>query len=168
MRAHQSYAFAVARNLLHDDQEALDAVQETFIRIWKNIGRFDDQTKFTTWMYAITSRICLDALRARTRRERTFVPLDSETIADGTAMDDQLDDAFERKELAAMIPTLTASLPDTQRLVFVLRDIEDLTVDEVCEVTGLSRGSVKTNLCYARRTIRERLLKSMQERTARR
>jgi len=153
------YAFSVAFRLLCDEDDAKDAAQEAFIKLWKAIDKYDGRAKFTTWFYTIVSKVCLDKLRSR-KRCAGFVSLnDVQDVANLIADDGCFDAGMSNRELAAIIASLTNGLPETQRLVFVLRDLEDLSVDEVCEVTGLSRGSVKTNLHYARRTIRDILIK---------
>jgi RNA polymerase sigma-70 factor, ECF subfamily len=155
MNACRSYAFSVAFRLLCDEEDTKDAVQESFIRLWKALDRYDGRAKFTTWFYAIVSNVCLDALRAR-KRTVGFVSLNDELDEAHALVEEvRIDVALSNGELARIISSLTDTLPETQRLVFVLRDLEDLTVDEVCEITGLSCGSVKTNLHYARRTIRK-------------
>jgi RNA polymerase sigma-70 factor (ECF subfamily) len=66
-----------------------------------------------------------------------------------------MEEAHSNRELAAIVYRLTSQLPEKQRLVFVLRDLQELSIEEVVAVTGMSVGSIKTNLCYARQRIRE-------------
>ncbi len=155
---HQSYAFALAFRLLCDEDDANDIVQEAFIRVWKHIDHFDTGKKFTTWLYSIVTHLALDRLRALKRRQRVIVPqvndVRVEDISDGK-------DTFQvqsNQELASMVRDLTEELPVKQRIVFTLRDLQDLPVEEVAEIAHMSIGSVKTNLHYARRKIRERLV----------
>ncbi len=157
MLATQHNAFQLAFRLLCNEDDAKDVVQESFIRAWNNLGRFDVQRKFTTWLFRIVSNACLDHLRARRRRSDRFVP---ENAADGgsqTTGDDSATDRASNADLARLIAGLTHRLPPRQRLVFTLRDLQDLSVEEVAEVTGLSPDTIKANLYHARRTIRKYL-----------
>lgn len=158
IRHYQSYAFAIAFRLLCNEQDAKDVVQESFIRIWKNLHRFDHRAKFTTWMYKIATNISLDRLRTNKRYSQIFSVTDTEEISETMRDDHAIDEIYSNEQLAQIIMKLTADLPTKQRLVFILRDLEDLTIEEVCKISGLTIGSVKTNLHYARRTIRTWLI----------
>jgi RNA polymerase sigma-70 factor (ECF subfamily) len=157
VRSHQDYAFALAFRMLTDEDEAQDVVQETFIRVWKNLDQYDTAQKFTTWLYAIVSRLCLDRLRSRSRSHRLFRRSSDETTireVHGPADPEVL---YENQEIGEIVRLLSQDLSPTQRLVFTLRDLQECTIQEVCAITGLSEGSVKTNLSYARQKIRQRL-----------
>jgi RNA polymerase sigma-70 factor (ECF subfamily) len=154
IRGCQSYAYSIAVRLLCDEDEAEDVVQQSFIRVWKHIGRFDQRRKFTTWLYKIVTNLCLDRLKATRRRSEVFSPLDLNNDVDAVADEQSLDQIQTNEEMIRLVKALTGRLPAKQKLVFVLRDLEDLPMDEVSEITGLSVGSIKTNLHYARRTIR--------------
>ncbi len=154
IRQYQPYAFAIAFRLLCDEQDAKDVVQESFIRIWKNLHRFDHRVKFTTWIYKIATNISLDRLRIKKRHSQIFSVTDIVEISETMTDEQGFDEIYSNAQLAQIIMKLTEDLPTKQRLVFILRDLEDLTVEEVCKISGLTIGSVKTNLHYARRTIR--------------
>ncbi len=154
--AHQSYAFALAIRLLCDDEDARDVVQEAFVRVWKHIDRFDRTKKLTTWLYSIVTNLAIDRLRTIRRDRRLFVRHEEDSPFD--IQDER--DLFElqsNQDLVDIIRTLTQRLPLKQRLVFTLRDLQDLSVEEVADIAGMSLGSVKANLCYARQTIRKHL-----------
>lgn len=141
--------------LLCDETESYDVVQETFIRVWNHIHRFDPGRKFTTWMYTIVTNLCLDRLRTIKRNRMLFTSRDQDPQIFDIQDDLDLYEIESNEELAGMIKGLTGELPMKQRLVFTLRDLQDLSVEEVSEVAGMSVGSVKTNLHYARRRIRK-------------
>jgi RNA polymerase sigma-70 factor, ECF subfamily len=159
VRSHQSYAFRLAMRLLIDEDEAEDVVQEAFIRVWKNIKSFDPKRKFTTWLYSIISHLCMDRLKALKRKRITYVSNEGALGNIVFANPKDLEKNFSNQEIAGIVRQLTDYLPDTQRLVFVLRDLEDLSIEEVADTTHLSIGSIKTNLHYARKTIRGMLAK---------
>jgi len=160
VRTYQPYAFSLAFRLLHNEQDALDAVQDVFINVWRRLGQYDPSRKFTTWLYALVSNRCMDLLRSRRRRVALFES-NQETLKHISGGPD-LTLIHSNKELAEIIGLLTAHLPPTQRLVFVLRDLQNLTVEETAESTGLSVTSVKANLSYARKRIRHMLTRRYQ------
>ncbi len=155
VRATQSYAYALAFRFLCSEPDARDIVQEAFVKVWKHLGDYDSSKKFTTWLYAIVSNLSMDHIRSRTRRQGLFVSLSGEDPVDPAG----LETIHSNAELASIVQKLTGQLPPTQRLVFVLRDLQDLSVGEVVESSGLSEASVKTNLHLARKHIRELLVR---------
>ncbi|MCC6395657.1 MAG: sigma-70 family RNA polymerase sigma factor [Bacteroidetes bacterium] len=157
VRQHYEFAYSLAFRMLCHHEEARDAVQEVFLRVWQNIHRFDENTRFTTWLYRIVANRCLDALRMRARRP----PGDADR-GEERDLRDPADPATPETlacsaDIARAIHRLTAGLPEVQRLVFTLRDLQDLSIAEVQHVTGLSSQSIRTNLHLARKRIRERL-----------
>jgi len=159
VRKYQPYAFSLAMKFLCDEVEASDVVQESFLRVWKNIDRYDPNQKFTTWLYRIVSNLCVDRFRSMKRTRNLFLSMEREPVLEDLPDERNWEALRSHEELAAVVRTLTSQLSHTQRLVFTLRDLHDLTVEEVVEITGLSVGSIKTNLHYARKSIRELLLR---------
>ncbi|MBN2357402.1 RNA polymerase sigma factor [candidate division KSB1 bacterium] len=156
VETHQSYAYALAIRLLHNRQDAEDVVQEAFIRIWRHRSRYNPEVKFTTYLYKIVVRLCYDRLRSRKRRRRV---IDSEMEVNSACAADDNDEIadIDQQELLQRIHILASALPLKQKLVFCLRDLQGLTIDEVKQVTGLSTAAVKTNLFHARKFLREQL-----------
>ena len=154
VQTHQQLIFSLALKMLCDEEEAKDMVQETFIRVWQNIRSYDLRTTFSTWVYTIASRLCIDRLK----RARRIVALPDDELAlrrfasDG---DNQL--ALENKEWVSIVRTIAGELSDKQRLVFTLCQLEGLSSAEVEQITGLDARQVKSNLYIARQTIRKRL-----------
>jgi RNA polymerase sigma-70 factor (ECF subfamily) len=150
---HQRYVFSLAFRMLRDDEDARDVVQETFIRVWKNLHAYDMRAKFTTWLYTITVNLTSDMLKSKTRRRRWLLaPETTESQNSAGTMEEEMN--IVNRDLAAKIRELAGSLPPKQQLVFVLRDLQDLTVNEVAQILSMSTNTVKTNLCYARKFIR--------------
>lgn len=134
-------------------------IQDTFIRIWKHLDDFDGSCRFTTWIYTIAFNLCLDKTKALKRRREDRFPLNYETRADyqlGTM--DRVADP-DHAGLGNVIRDLAKKLGRVQKLVFVLRDIQDMPVEDVCRITGFDAARVKSNLYYARKFIREKLEK---------
>lgn len=159
VRKYQPYAFSLAMKFLCDEAEASDVVQESFLRVWNNIDRYDPNQKFTTWLYKIVSNICVDRFRSLKRSRSIFLSRDRDPVMEDLPDERDWETLRSHEQLADIIRTLSNRLSRTQKLVFTLRDLQDLTVEEVVEITGLSTGSVKTNLHYARKSIRDLLVR---------
>ncbi len=151
---HRRFAFSIAFKILLNEEDARDAAQESFIKLWKHINDYNFNAKFTTWFYKIVINMSLDKLKARKRKEEKFIPAGStagiENLASGK-------DDFTNSELIEIIKELTRFLSPMQKMVFTLRDLNGLAVNEVSDSLKISEGSVKTNLVYARRKIKEQL-----------
>jgi RNA polymerase sigma-70 factor (ECF subfamily) len=134
-------------------------VQESFLRVWKHIDRYDPNQKFTTWLYKIVSNLCVDRFRSLKRSRNIFLSRDRDPVMEDLPDERDWETLRSYEQLADIIRALSNRLSRTQKLVFTLRDLQDLTVEEVVEITGLSVGSVKTNLHYARKAIRDMLVR---------
>jgi len=156
---HQPYIIRIVSRFLFCEEDSREVVQDTFIRIWKHLDDYDGHCRFTTWIYTIAFNLCLDKTKALKRRREDRIPLNYETRADAQVeIMDQITNP-DHVLLGNMIRSLALKLSKVQRLVFVLRDIQDLPVEEVCQITGFDAGKVKSNLYYARKYIREKLEK---------
>ncbi len=155
VQAHQQMVFSLALKMLCDEEEAKDMVQDTFIRVWQSIGAYDPQCSFTTWLYIITSRLCLDRLK----RKRRITPMpDDEQVLRNYAADSDNQRTLENSEWVAMVRLMAEELSDKQRLVFTLCQLEGLSSEEVQKITGMDAIQVKNHLYMARQTIRKRLI----------
>lgn len=152
---YQETAFRFALRLTCDPHEAQDLSQEAFIRVWRYRQKLRPDAAFGTLLYTILSRLWIDQLRRRKRWiSHKAEELCSEILPQSGL---SIESAFINQETAARIRRLSLGLPGKQRLVFTLRDLEGLNLQEVQEITGLSLGSIKTNLSYARQKLRSKL-----------
>jgi len=154
---YQKYAYAIAFRTICDEEDAKDIVQESFIRVWNNLNRYDPKVKFTTWLYTIVTNLCYDKLRSRKRKQAVLVNKVNISMIASTEINDNPEKQLTNRELASLIETLTDELPPKQKMIFVLRDVQGLNIQEVCEILHLSKSSVKTNLVYARKYLRQKL-----------
>lgn len=153
VQTYQRMVFSLALKMLCDEEEAKDLVQETFLRVWQRIGDYDPQKSFTTWLYTIASRLCLDRLKSM--RHTIPLPEDESVLRRFAADDNQR--SLENSEWVAIVRTMAEGLSTKQRLVFTLCQLEGLSSSEVEQITGLDARQVKSNLYVARQTICERL-----------
>jgi RNA polymerase sigma-70 factor (ECF subfamily) len=156
---HQGLVYSLAFRLLNNEDDARDAVQETFIRVWKHLQRFNEGMRFSTWLYKIATNICYDRLKA-IKRQNSYLLFDIENarLLNQPSMEN-IEADYINSELAETIIYLTKELAPKQKLVFTLRDLEGLEVDEIVTITGLSPAKIKSNLYCARQFIREKLEK---------
>ena len=155
LEKYQAPAFSFAFKILRDEHDARDVVQESFIIIWQKMETYDPNRSFKNWLFKILYNKSIDIIRRRTRKQSAydlerFVELD-EQVARG------LDVRLENKELAALIELLTEGLPEKQKMVFTLRDLQGLSVDETAEISGMTDESIKSNLYHARKHLRHQL-----------
>ena len=154
VQTYQRLVFSVALKMLADEEEAKDVVQETFIRVWQSICDYDPQKSFTTWLYTIASRLCLDHLK----RMRRLLPLpEDERVLQRFVADTDSQRTLENSEWVAIVRMLADELSPKQKLVFTLCQLEGLPSAEVEQITGLDARQVKSNLYVARQNIRKRL-----------
>jgi RNA polymerase sigma-70 factor, ECF subfamily len=156
---YQSYAYTLALRFLYDECDAEDVVQESFIRIWNHLHDFDSKKKFTTWMYAIVVHLCYDKTKSNKRRNRIFERINNHTSELNIPGTIHVEEEFIAKETLSLIQYFAEGLSEKQRMIFLLRDLQDLSMEEVSAITGLSASSIKTNLFYARQSIRKKLVK---------
>jgi RNA polymerase sigma-70 factor (ECF subfamily) len=155
VRTYQQMIFSLALKMLCDEEEAKDAVQETFIRVWQSISDYDTQRSFTTWLYTIASRLCLDKLKRR--RKMVMMPDDEQVLRNYTA-DSDSQRTLENSEWISIVRMMADGLSAKQKLVFTLCQLEGLSSEEVQEITGLDARQVKSNLYVAKQAIRKRLI----------
>lgn len=156
VQRYQRIVFSLALKMLCDEEEAKDMVQETFIRVWQSIREYDEKKKFTTWIYTIAVRLCLDRLK---RMRHVMSMPDDERVLRRFASDADTQRTLENKEWVSIVRMLAEGLGEKQRLVFTLIQLEGLSSSEVEEITGFDAKQVKSNLYVARQTIREQLNK---------
>jgi RNA polymerase sigma-70 factor (ECF subfamily) len=156
VRAYQHRVFGIAVRMLGSRAEAEEVAQEVFVRVHRSVAGFRGDAALSTWLHAITSRVCLDRLAAA---ERKVVRQGDEALL--TLRDDHPDPpaTLERKEMERALHRAIAELPDERRLVLVLRDLEGLAYDEIAAALGLEVGTVKSRLHRARLELKDRLEK---------
>lgn len=152
VESHQYMIFALAFRMLGNEEDAKDIAQDTFIRIWTHLSDFNCEKKFSTWIYRITANLCLDKLK-----RLKFIALDSNDFEVINSLSENFEFELTNKELGEIITALTNELSPKQKLVFTLRYIEELEVEEIIEITGLSAEKIKSNLYVARQTVRKKL-----------
>ena len=162
MRRHNRALFRTARAILRDDAEAEDALQEAYLQALGAIGNYRAEAKLSTWLARIVANESLMRVRKRTRRA-AIVPLqpgaaegEINEIPDDN-MDDKPERSAQRSEMRRLLEAEIDSLPDDYRVVFVLRAVEELSVEETADALGIPQATVRTRLFRARSLLREAL-----------
>jgi RNA polymerase sigma-70 factor (ECF subfamily) len=158
MRLHNRRLFRTARAILRDDAAAEDAVQEAYLRIYRSIGEFRGESKLSTWLVRVVANEALMRRRKDGRRAR-IVPIHDGEYAEA-ALQDEVEGPqrmAERSEMRALLEREIDALPDGFRAVFVLRALEELSVDETAAALGIPEATVRTRFFRARSQLRESL-----------
>ena len=153
---YQHRVFGVALRMLGSRAEAEEIAQEAFLRAFRSIRDFRGDARLSTWLYAITSRLCLTRLGASERR--TARPGD-EALARVADPGERPGAALEREEAQAALHRAIGELPDERRIVVVLRDLQGLSYEEIAEALSLELGTVRSRLHRARMELKEKMEK---------
>lgn len=160
VQRHERPVFNVALRLLRDVGLAEDATQDTFIRAWQNIGSFQTGS-VRSWLYKIATNRSYDMLRASSRRPAGSLEAEMVEIepiwSSGGAGEESPDAHALRRELSIYLERALTSLPNDQRMVVMLVDVQGLDYHEVAEVMGIALGTVKSRLSRARAKVRQML-----------
>lgn len=157
VRRYQRPISAYVYRMVGDYESALDLTQEIFIKVFGSLSRYRPEFKFSTWIYKIAHNSAVDHLRRHAGRERSLVngpegdnydlPIESGRLTP--------EQESEREERRLEIESVVKSLPSTYRELIVLRHSQDLTYEEIVDVTGLPLGTVKNRLFRAREMMRQ-------------
>jgi RNA polymerase sigma-70 factor (ECF subfamily) len=154
IEAASPFVFSVAFRILADEEQAKDVVQDTMVTVWGKLNKINSSASFNTWLYRIVVNKCYDHLRKR-KRESEFRPDDKTWAIISNHFSEQPYSELENEEIARLINFMIGKLSPKQKTVFVLSEIEEMSNEEICEITGISKTLIKANLHYARKHITE-------------
>ena len=167
MRRHNRALYRAARAILKDDAEAEDAVQDAWLDAWHAMARFRGESKLSTWLTRIAVNVALARRRKRLRTAeilRIDGEIDLDRIDDEDAnpsAPERPDAAASRAEARALIERAVDALPDAFRAVFVMRAIEEMSVEETAQALDLPEATVRTRFFRARGQLRESLAREI-------
>jgi RNA polymerase sigma-70 factor (ECF subfamily) len=166
IRQYRGKLFSIAYGITLDREESLDIVQDVFLKVYRSIHKFREESKLSTWLYRITVNACLNWQRRWKRRFRWHHhPLDRDEAGERTDLKTEEDHParlYERKELESRIWDNLKTLPEEARAVFVLREFEGLSYDEIAETLNIKKGTVSSRLFYVRKKLREALKEDLE------
>lgn len=169
VEAHQSRLFAVAYGMLRDRDDAMDAVQDAFIKAHKKLNDFEGNAAFSTWLYRICVNLCIDRKRSDARRRKVDLDdalathkeddtLYAEAEIGGRLTGSNPLRTVSDKELGSEIGRALAGMSEDHRAILLLREVEGMSYEEIAEALEIPRGTVMSRLFHARRNM-QRLLR---------
>lgn len=153
VRAYEKRVFALTRRLCVDPSDAEEAAQDAFLAVWQGLPSFRGEARFSTWLYRLTVNACTDILRRRQRRSGRDELLDRAEALPDLAPSPQ--EAAERKELRSAIEAGLRQLPEEYRTALVLREIQQLSYEEIAQTTGAKSGTIKSRISRGRGLLRK-------------
>lgn len=164
LELYRDRVFNVTFRMLGDRAEAEDIAQEVFIAVFKTIDTFREESKLSTWLYRVAVNHSKNRIKYLSRRnDRGRAELDENTADSdegsigGAARPARPDRALHGAQLEQVLQAAISSLEEEHRVLVVLRDVEELSIEEICEITGLPDGTVKSRLHRARAALRKKL-----------
>ncbi len=155
---YETKVFGVIYYMMRNKNEVEDIAQEVFIKVFKNLRKFKGDSSLYTWIYKITVNLCLDELKKR----KKVVYLDEKVEVNDSELEIQLssnekDQAklYEEKELKECMQKCIRELPEKQRIMLILRDIQGLPYEEISRITGIKLGTVKSQINRARLKLKD-------------
>ncbi len=161
--AYEKQVYNLALRMLGSSEDAADMTQEAFIKAYSGLASFRGDSKFSVWLYRITSNVCLDFLRAKSRRAQVSLTVgeDEDTQQlDIPDPDSDVERLFMRKMSMQAVNDGLAQLPDEQRQILVMREISGMSYADIAAALSLEEGTVKSRIFRARKKLCVYLLKS--------
>ncbi|MGD9684601.1 MAG: RNA polymerase sigma factor [Candidatus Obscuribacterales bacterium] len=166
VRRYQNRIYNSAYRMLGNKEEAEEVVQDTFVKVHNGLSGFRRQASFAAWLFRISHNLCIDNLRSRKRQRGLlfFFPSSSNADGDGDRPAPELRDdgpdpqqIVDLSEQSSVVAGALAKLPESQRAVLVLHDMEGFSYQDIASIVGTSIGTVRSRLHYGRLKMRELL-----------
>jgi len=165
MRRYNRRLFRLARATLRNPTEAEDALQEAYVRAYRSIGEFRGESSLLTWLSRLVINECLERLRRSARRQNIIPMVSSNTDVDLNAMraDDTVSPEYSlaRSQLRGMLEHKLDQLPESFRLVFICRSVEEMSVEETAQTLGIPEATVRSRHFRAKSLLRESLAQEL-------
>jgi RNA polymerase sigma-70 factor (ECF subfamily) len=164
---HRDKVYNLTLRMLGNRAEAEDVAQEVFITVFKTIDSFREEAKLSTWLYRVAVNHCKNRIKYLARRhDRDKDQLDESNEAAATSSSPappvpRPDRAVEGAQMERVLQEAIGTLDEDHRVLVVLRDVEDLSIEEICEITGLPDGTVKSRLHRARLALRKKVTRHL-------
>ncbi len=163
---HREKIFMHTYQIIRNEEDALDLTQETFIRAWKSLARFDGKASFSSWLYRIATNAAIDLFRKRQSHPHAEIeagPMKIDAASHTTPSQPEVPgESVDRAEIRRRIEAAIAQLSPEHRAVILLKEIDDLSYEEIAGRIGCSLGTVMSRLFYARKKL-QTLLSDLHE-----
>lgn len=164
---YQNKIYSLCYRYTGNREDARDLAQESFIKVYRNIGKFEGRSSFSTWIYQIAGNTCKDYLRKI--KDKSEFSLDEEVFSDGEAFTPQVlkddntpDVQYEEKEKLALLKEAINKLNPEYKMVILMREFQDLSYEEIARETSTSIGTVKSRLSRGRKLLKDIFLQRME------
>lgn len=161
VRAHTTRLLRVARRFLPLEEEARDAVQDAFLSAYKSIGRFEAGSSLSTWLHRIVINASLMKLRSKRRKPEESIDHllprfreDGHQLQPAEAWPVSAEEMVQRMQTSELVRSLIDQLPESYRVVLIMRDLEEMSTEETAEALGVTPNAVKVRLHRARQALR--------------
>lgn len=164
---YQKKAYNIALRIMGNQEDAKDMCQEAFIRIYKSIEGFKEQSSFSTWMYRIVTNVCLDEIRKKKKSEAvsldgTYETENGEIHFEIASDDDTPEESYVRTEKKSIILKSINELSEEYKTAIVLRDIQGFSYEEIANILCCSIGTVKSRINRARNILKNKLKTALE------
>ena len=161
IQKYQKMVFRIAYGITFHQEESLDITQEVFLKVYQNIHRFEQKSKLSTWLHRITVNAGLNWKRRWKRRllwrHHSFEEVFQQDSHEPESDEEGPEDRYLKKEFSRKIQDVLLKLPEDARTVFVLKEMEGLSYEEIAETLNIKRGTVSSRLFYARKRLKDLL-----------
>ncbi len=159
VKENESLVYHIAYRMMQNEEEAKDVSQEIFIKVYRNLQKFDEKSTFSTWIYRIAVNTCIDALRKKKGKEvvswEEQTQHQKENVTDTTETPEEV---YLQKEKQLQIIDMIQNLSPEHKAVLLMRDMEDMTYGEIAECLSVSLGTVKSRIARAREQFKKEFL----------
>lgn len=165
--SHERNVYNIAYRMFNNEEDAKDISQEVFMKVYKNLSKFDENSKFSTWLHRITVNTCIDELRKRKGKETNSID-ESMNVEEGNIKKQYADTTSSPEQILIAkedinnLKKFISSLSENHKTLIILRDIQGLSYSEIAEITNNSLGTVKSRLARARIQLRNILIHSKE------
>ncbi len=165
---YEKLVYSICYRMFNNKEDAMDATQDTFIKIYKNMEKSIGKGSFKSWICTIATNTCLDELRKRSKKKTVSLDAHFNDDTDNVKMEiadtdpTPLDNVLNSESASVLKEAITA-LSEEDRAIIILRDIEGLSYDEIANTLGLSLGTVKSRLSRTRKKLQKKYLELLQQ-----
>ena len=166
LEENQDRVYSLALRMVNNPEDAADLAQEAFLAAWRGLENFQGEAAFSTWLYRLTTNLCIDFLRKEKRKRSAGTVLYLDDTEDEEASIDLPDYSadphrqLEQTEVREQIADAMATLSPEHRKILSLREVSGLSYQEIADILGVEEGTVKSRIARARNSLRKKLLET--------
>lgn len=160
IRRKTSKVYGLCYRVIGNSEDAKDISQLVFIKLWENLGKYDPQYAFDTWLYRMVTNVAIDFMRNKQSRDNA---VNSNLRLVKTAVDPEQTVTVQRKEVEAVFGAVSSVLSPKQKTIFVMSEMEDLRSSEIAKILGCRESTVRNHLFNARKLMQQQLKRRFPE-----